>query len=65
MTNRMDIWRAAKLLVDQHSADAPARAAQRSDELLAAGDMEGRSVWLRILEAVKELIGTKSSGRLH
>jgi hypothetical protein len=27
MTSRMDIWRAAKLLVDQHGADAPIRAA--------------------------------------
>ncbi len=56
MTSRMDIWRAAKLLVDQHGADAPIRAAQRADELLAAGDIEGRAVWRRILAAVKELI---------
>ena len=37
----MDIRRAAKLLVDQHGADAPIRAARRADELLAAGDIEG------------------------
>ena len=30
MTSRMDIWRAAKLLVDQHGADAPIGAAQRA-----------------------------------
>ena len=46
MTSELDIWRAAKLLVDQHGADAPIRAAQRADELLAAGDIEGRAVWL-------------------
>jgi hypothetical protein len=44
MTSRMDIWRAAKLLVDQHGADAPIRAAQRADELLAAGDVVARRV---------------------
>ncbi len=33
----IDIWRSAELLVDQHGADAPIRAAQRADELLAAG----------------------------
>ena len=55
MVSRMDIWRSAKLLVDQHGADAPIRAAQRVDELLAEGDVEGRSVWLRILEAAKQL----------
>ena len=42
MTSRMDIWRAAKLLVDQRGTDAPIRAAQRADALLAAGDIEGR-----------------------
>jgi len=51
--------RAAKLLVDQHGADAPIRAAHRADELLAAGDIEGRVVWLRILRAVEELTRTK------
>jgi len=61
----MDIWRAAKLLVDQHEADAPIRAAQRADEFLAAGDMRGRAVWLGILKAVEELTATKPSGRVH
>jgi hypothetical protein len=36
-----DIYRAAKLLVDQHGEDAPIRAAERSDELLEKGDTEG------------------------
>jgi hypothetical protein len=40
----MDIWRSAKLLVNQHGADAPIRAAQHADELHAAGDMVGRAV---------------------
>ena len=38
---------------------------QRPDELLAAGDIEGRSVWLRILEAVNESLGTKPPGPVH
>jgi hypothetical protein len=29
-----DIWRAAKLLIDQHGEDTARRAAQRADELL-------------------------------
>ena len=61
----MDIWRAAKLLVDQHGADAPISAAQRAEELLAAGDMEGRAAWLRILEAVKQLTATRPPGPVH
>ncbi len=31
------------------------RAAQRADELLAAGDMEGRAVWHRIERVIDEL----------
>lgn len=65
MTSELDIWRSAKLLVDRHGADAPITAAPRADELLAAGDTEGRSVWLRIFEAVKELLGTNSPGQVH
>jgi hypothetical protein len=36
-----DILHAAKLLIDQRSEGTPLRAAQRADELLEAGDMEG------------------------
>jgi len=28
----------------------------RADECLAAGDMEGEVVWLRIVEAIEELL---------
>ena len=65
MNSRMDIWRAADLLVDQHGADAPIRAAQRADKLPAAGDMKGRAVWLGILKAVKALMAPTPSGRVH
>jgi hypothetical protein len=50
-----DIFRAAKLLIDQHGADAAIRAAQRADELLEAGDVDGAAVWRQILEAIGEL----------
>ncbi len=46
MTSKLDIWRSAKLFIDQHGADAPIRVAQRADELVVAGDIEGRAVWL-------------------
>ncbi len=28
----------------------------RADERLAAGDMDGRAVWLRIVKAIEELL---------
>ena len=43
MTFELDIWRSAKLLVDKHGTNATIRAAQRADQLLAAGDIEGRA----------------------
>jgi hypothetical protein len=51
----LDIWRAANLLVKRHGKDAAIVAAQRADELLAAGDLEGEIVWKRIVGAVNEL----------
>jgi hypothetical protein len=50
-----DIYRAAKLLVDQHGEDAARRAAQRANELLEEGDLNGSVVWQRILVVVGEL----------
>ena len=47
----LDIWRSAKLLVNQHGADAPIRAAQRADALLAACGG---------LRAIQELLGYAS-----
>ncbi len=35
---------------------ADIEAAMRADECLAAGDMEGEAVWLRIVKAVEELL---------
>jgi hypothetical protein len=50
-----DIFRAAKLLIDRHGDDADIRAAERADELLDDGDIEGSAVWRRIIEAIEEL----------
>ena len=36
----------------------------RADELLDAGDMDGRAVWLRIVKSVEELLSKdKPTGR--
>ncbi len=51
----LDIWRSANVLVTRHGADAPIYAATRADAMLEAGDLDGFSVWKRILRAVEEL----------
>ena len=55
MTSPIDIYRAANELIEQHGDDAPIEAAMRADGCLAAGDMEGEAVWLRVVKAVEEL----------
>ena len=58
MVDASDIWRAVNLLVKRHGADAALAAAQRADELLTAGDVEGCAVWKRILRVVGQLTRT-------
>ena len=64
MIDDPDIFRAAKLLIDQHGDDAAIRAAQRADELLDEGDVDGVVVWRRILEAIDELQRGRREGEL-
>jgi hypothetical protein len=40
----LDIYRSARLLVKQHSEDAPLEAAMRADAMLEAGDLDGCAV---------------------
>jgi len=56
VTSDLDIYRTANELIKQHGEDASIHAAMRADELLEAGDMDGKAVWLRILAAVDELL---------
>ncbi len=41
---------------------ADIEAAMRADECLAAGDMEGEAVWLRIMRAIEELLSEEAGG---
>ena len=56
MTSDLDIFRSANELIKQHGEVADIEAAMRADACLAAGDMEGEAVWLRIVKAVEELV---------
>ncbi len=55
MINDIDTYRSANELIEQHGEAADIEAAMRADERLAAGDMEGEAVWLRIVTAIEEL----------
>ena len=55
MTEEKEIWACANQVLRQHGDAAWFHASQRADELFAAGDKEGQSVWLRILRRIEQL----------
>lgn len=55
MTSDPDIFRAAKLLIEQHGAQGAVVAATRADELIKERDYAGGVIWRRIAEAIEEL----------
>jgi len=59
LMNEKDVYRSAKLLIDQYGADAPVHAAMRADVMLARGDMDGAAVWRRIATAILAIQSTE------
>jgi hypothetical protein len=50
-----DIFRAAKLMIDQHGVEAIRRAARRANDLEKGGDRTGAGIWRQIMTAIEEL----------
>ena len=57
--DNIDIYRSAKLLIDQHGEDAPIFAAMQADKCLEAGDLDGKATWMWVIGAIKELLVQK------
>ena len=55
MVPDLDIYRSATVLMRRYGDGASLHAANRADEMLDKGDMDGRALWGRIYEAVIEL----------
>jgi hypothetical protein len=64
MVPELDVYRTAQLLVRNHGADAPIRAAMQHDALLDRGDPDGAGVWKRVLAAIDVLLDTRSRDSL-
>jgi hypothetical protein len=62
-----DIWRTAKILIEQHGDDAADHAASRSFNLQYEGDLHAAAAWHRIERAVKWLQdpGPARVGKAH
>lgn len=65
MIEDREIWACANQLMKQHGMDAWFVAAQRADELLLAGDMEGNRTFVRILGRIRELEMLAPAGSTH
>jgi hypothetical protein len=55
MTDTIDIYHAAKLVIDRHGEDAALYAAARTAVLVGEGDDEGAAIWHQITVAIEEL----------
>ena len=62
-----DVFRSAKLHVEQHGDEVAIHAAMKAEAMLDEGDLGGRAVWLRILKAVTQLLPDKArnSAKVH
>ena len=67
MTNNLDVYRSAKLLIDQQGEAAALEAAMKADAMLDRGDLDGAAVWRRIVAAINELqrVALRAGERRH
>lgn len=65
MTDQKDIYRAAKLFINQHGAEAEKTALGRMQAFMDEEDVVGASAWLMIAQAVKELQQTTPNTTVH
>ena len=54
-----DIYRNAKLLIDQHGSDAIKHAKRRMDAMVVLGDTDGVRNWNRIMRAITQMHGAR------
>ena len=63
MSERQDIYCAAHVLITVYGDDAAVDATLRAQELAAAGDGEGATLWLQILAAIDDLLANERPQR--
>lgn len=55
MPSDLDIYRTAHAMIKQFGGCAALEAGMRADKLLAAGNMDGKNAWVRVMRAIDEL----------
>ena len=59
------IWRVANLMLNRYGDEAMAEGTKRAEELADDGDLGGVAVWLRVIDAIRQLAITTPVGPLH
>ena len=55
MISDLDTWRAAQVMIKGYGDGAATEAAMRADEFLDQGIIDGKRLWMRIMQAIEEL----------
>jgi hypothetical protein len=61
----IDIWRVANLILTRYGDATLAEGTKRAEELADDGDLAGVAVWLRVIDAIRQLAITTPIGPLH
>jgi hypothetical protein len=61
----IDIWRVANLMLTRYGDEAVAEGTERAEEFAAYGDLGGVAVWLRVIDAIRQLAITAPFGSVH
>jgi len=67
LTSDLDKHQSARPLLERYGDAASFHAAQRVDEMMDQGDVEGAAAWRGILEAIRELgsVAPTSDAKFH
>ena len=65
MPSELDIYRSAKLLIDQLGESALTFAVQQADACWERGNLDGKAVWMGVIRAIKELTEERAGETLH
>jgi hypothetical protein len=59
------IWLTANGMINRYGSDAGSRTVNRIETLLHDNDEEGITTWMRVLEAIEELVSSRPNGIMH
>ena len=65
MIPEIDIWRVANLMLKRYGDEADIESAILAEELFEEGDHNGAAVWLRVIDAIAQLLNTTPLGPVH